>query len=262
MGRKKAPAPDPRMGEAAARQTQLAEQQWQNYVNVEQPWMRSVVDQSLGMQRDMHDYQLGQMRQHDARYWNTAVPFENRLLSDVNRYDSEEYKKEQVGMAVADMQNQFSGMQGERERGLMRMGMNPFSARAQGDLNAMALDKAEALNSARIKTRMALDQAGLSNKMQLYGGMRGLAGLGATNAGLASGAMGSMTGTAGSMLNANNAAFSSAMGGMSSGISGMGNYTQLRQSAAQINNASNPWQTILGAAAGVGTSALMGKFLK
>lgn len=42
--------------------------------------------------------------------------------------------------------------------------------------------KALTMVSAADRTRMAAEQMGLSNRMQLYGGMRGMAGLGATSA--------------------------------------------------------------------------------
>jgi hypothetical protein len=154
--------------------------------------------------------------------------------------------------------------------------------------------------SAANKTRQAADQVGLSTKMQMYGGMRGLAGLGATNAGLATGAMGAGIGAVGagtsaigtgygsmnagigamgignsalgamqsgaagmtnansSYLNANNANFAGAQSGMSSGIQGLGSYTSLGQKASEMNNANDPFGTILGAAAGMGSAYLTG----
>lgn len=108
--------------------------------------------------------------------------------------------------------------------------------------------------SAANKTRQAADQIGLSTKMQMYGGLRGLAGLGATNAQLGLGAMstanqsaGAMGSAAGGYLGANNSALAAYNSGVSAGISGLGAYNQLQQNAVKINNDADPFASILGA---------------
>lgn len=268
-----APAPDPRMGEAANRQIALAEQQWADYQANERPWLQGLANEALGIQRKtansasaLSDYQLSNMKRNDERYWGTAVPFEDQLLRDVNRFDSDGYKQNQINMARADVQEAFDNAGAESQRGLMRRGVNPGSGMALATRGMTDIGKATALASAANKTRMAADQIGLSTKMSMYGGMRGLAGLGNANASLAQGAMGTGLGAAGGInatgsgvIGANNSSFGSAMGGMSAGINGLGSYAQLGQSAAQINNANDPFNTILGAAAGVGTKWALGK---
>lgn len=263
-GKSRAPAPDPRMAEIALRQANLAEQQWADYQNNERPWLRGLADEALGIQRGqaqranaLSDYQLENMKFNDARYRNVAIPFEDQLLQDVNRFDSAGYKQGQINAATADVQSAFDNATAQTSRGLMRRGVNPGSGAALATRGAMDIGKATALATAANKTRMAADQIGLSTKMSMYGGMKGLAGLGNANASLAQGAMGTGLAAAGginaggnNLVGANNSSFNSAMGGMSSGVSGLGSYAQLGQSAAQINNASNPFATILGAAAG------------
>lgn len=306
------------MAEAANRQIDLAEAQFADYQNNERPWMRGIADQAIGLSRDsaalardqfgfsrdvanrqlgmaqtqvdrsnaLADYQLGQMRLNDQRYRDVAVPFEDRLIADVDRFDSAGYKQGQVNAARADVQEAFGNAQQQGLRSMMRRGINPnsynfASAAAGGDLA-----RATAMASAANKTRMAADQVGLSTRMQMYGGMKGMAGLGATNAGLASGAIGTgfgglnagvgamgignsaigaMQGAGSGMmsagtgyLGANNAAFSGMNAGMSAGITGLGNFTQLGQRATEINNAADPMGTILGAATGAGMAYLTG----
>jgi len=267
--KKDAPAPDPRMGAAANRQLDLAEAQWQDYQQNERPWLRSITDEALGIQRStaertnaLSDYQLENMKFNDARYRDVAIPFEDQLLKDVNRFDGAGYKQSQVDSARADVQSSFDNVQSQTMRGLMRRGVNPGSGMALATRGATDIGKATALATAANKTRMAADQVGLSSKMSMYGGMKGLAGLGNANAGLAMGAMGTglsaaggMSGSGTSYLGANNAAFGSAMSGMSAGISGLGSYTQLGQNAAQINAEYDPGRMILGAALGVGAKA-------
>jgi hypothetical protein len=261
------------MGEAAMRQLDMAEQQYKDYREQDMPFMRNVANEALGISRRnaersgaLSDYQLESMRFNDNRYRDVAIPFEDQLLEDVNRFDSAGYKDQQVASAMADVQSGFSGAAEQQRRGLARMGVNPNSGRSMAMGNAMGFEQAKAMANAANKTRMAADQVGLSSKMQMYGGMKGLAGLGNASAGLAMGAMGTgnqsaggMTGANSSYLNANNAAAGSFNQGMSSGIQGLGSYTSLGQKAAEINNANDPFNTILGAAAGVGTKWALGK---
>lgn len=246
------------------------------------------------------DYQLEQMRFNDDRYRSVAIPYEDRLLGEVDRFDSASYKQGLIGQAQADVGSAFDRAGAESTRNMQRRGLNPNSGAALAMSNQNSMAKAMAMASAANKTRQAADQVGLSTKMQMYGGMKGLAGLGATNAGLATGAMGAGTGALGagtsaigtgygslnagigamgvgnsalgamqsgaagmmsangSYLNANNANFAGAQSGMSSGIQGLGSYTQLGQRATEMNNANDPFGTILGAAAGMGSAYLTG----
>ena len=328
-----APAPDPQMGEAAKEQMALARQQYDDYRNQDMPYMRqlanraidvsegsaalardqfgfsrNVANEQLAMGREqlgltrsqveranaLGDYQLEQMRFNDERYRNIAIPFEDKLLADVNRFDSAAYKQGLIGQAQADVGSAFDRASTESMRNNQRRGVNPNSGAALAMSNQNSMAKATAMASAANKTRQAAEQVGLSTKMQMYGGMKGLAGLGATNAGLATGAMGAGTGAigtgygslnagvgamgignsalgamqsgaggmmsaGGSYLNANNAAAGVFNQGTSAGIQGLGSYTQLGQNATQINNASDPFGTILGAAAGIGTQWALGK---
>lgn len=271
-GKGDAPAPDPRMGEAALEQINLNKQIYQDYREQDMPWMRGIAEEVLGISRGnaerakaLSDYQLDSMRRNDDRYWSVAVPFENRLLSDVNRFDSEAYKEQQVGRALADVTQSFNNAGAQAARGLTRMGVNPNSGAFAAMKNQTAIAQAAAMANAANKTRQAAEQVGLSTKMQMYGGMRGLAGLGATNAQLGMGAMGvgqsaagGMTGAAGSYLGANNAAQGAMNSGVSAGISGLGNYNQLQQNAVKINNDADPFAAILGAGAQLG-AAWLGK---
>jgi hypothetical protein len=284
---------------SALRQSDLNVQMFADYQANDRPWMRDMANEAIGISREnvglsreqlgltrsqvdrsnaLADYQLGNMRRNDERYWNTAVPFENRLLEDVNRFDSAEYKQGMVDKSVGDVQQSFDKAQAQNIRGMSRMGVNPnsgmaLSARASGDF-----DRARAMADAANKTRAAADQVGLSTKMQMYGGMRGLAGLGATNAGLATsaiggalsgigagtGTLGVAQGAAGGMMNAGsnfigaNTSMQGAMNaGVSSGLQGYGNYVGLQQNATKINNDNDPFNTMLGAATGVGMNWLL-----
>jgi len=264
------------MGEAANRQIDLAEAQWQDYIANERPMIRNLANEALGIQRGtaeranaLSDYQLENMRFNDDRYRTVGIPFEDELLQDVRRFDSQGYKDQQVAAAMGDVQQGFSGAMEQQRRGLARMGVNPNSGRFAAASADMGFEQAKALANAANKTRMAADQVGLSTKMSMYGGMRGLAGLGNANASLAQGALGTGLSAAGSigaggnnLVAANNSSFGASMNGMSAGITGLGNYTQLGQRAAEINNANDPFGALLGVAAGVGGNLATGWGLK
>ena len=270
-GKGDAPAPDPRMGEAALKQIALAERQYEDYRTQDMPWIKQLANEAIGIQRanseaarGLTQYQLDAMRRNDDRYWNVAVPFENRLLQDVNRFDSQAYKDQLVGQQLADVTQAFSNTRDQAARGLARMGVNPNSGRFAAMQNVTSIEQAKAMAAAANKTRQAADQIGLSTKMQMYGGMRGLAGLGATNAQLGAGAMGvgnqaaaGMLGSGISYSGANNAAFNASMAGMSAGVQGLGTYNQLQQNAAKINNDADPFGAILGAGAQLGAAWLL-----
>lgn len=273
-GKGSAPAPDPRMGEAALKQIALNEKQYNDYRTSDMPWMRGIAEQALGISRAnadragaLSDYQLGQMKYYDDRFKNIVAPMENRLMSDVERFDSQGYKDATVGRAMSDTQQSFDTAIAQGLRMKQRMGLNPASG---GFFDPqMDIAKATALSSAANKTRLAADQIGLANKMQLYGGMKGMSGLGMTNASLATGAIGAgnasgmgMTGAGNAYLGANNAALAGYNSGTAAGVNGLGQYSSLGIQAANVNAQNDPFNTILGAAAGgagaYGMKMLMG----
>lgn len=262
--KKDAPDQDPRFGEAALAQIELAKQQYSDYRTEDMPWIKDIANRALGVsegnaQRSqaLSDYQMGLMRRNDERYQNVAVPFEDALLKDVQRFDSDAYKQSQVNHAQADVNAAFSNANQQQIRGLSRMGVNPNSGRMAAMSNQNSLAQAAALANAANKTRQAAEQVGLSTKMQMYGGMKGLAGLGATNAQLGISSMGmgnqsaqGMTGAAGSYLNANNAAMNTYSSANTAGIGAYNGLYNSQVSAYQAESANDPMNTLLGAAAG------------
>ena len=274
-GKNSAPAPDPRMGEAANRQIALAERQYEDYIapGGDRDWMRGLADEAIGISRStaersnaMNDYQLGMMRFSDDRYRTNTIPYQDMVDSEIDRLYSPAGIDRQVNDAVADTTAATSNARSQAQRGLTRMGVNPMSGAFGNMTNATSLQQATMMATAANKTRTAAEQAGLATRFQSLGAKLGMAGLGATNAGLAQSALGtglaagqSMTGAGAASIGMNNQSFGSAMGGMSAGISGLGQYTGLQQNAAQINASNDPFNTILGAATGIGSAWALGK---
>lgn len=266
--KKDAAAPDPQIGAAAQRQIELAEKQWEEYVKEggDRDWIRGVTEEALGISRqnaasaqELSDYQLDSMQRNDDRYWNNTVPYQDRLDSEIDRLYSQDGINNQVNNAVADVNAATSNTNAQMQRGMTRMGVNPNSGAFGNMANATSLQQATAMASAANKTRMAAEQAGLATRFQSLGAKLGMAGLGATNAGLATSALGtgitagnSMSGSAASNISANNQTFSGVMSGMGSGISGWNSYESNRINAANVNAQNDPFNTVLGAATGVG----------
>ena len=264
-------APDMTGANEAARMTAEDSRRYlDNYLTVEQPWQRNITERAIGTyeknaesSRELTGYQLGMMKRNDERYWDVAVPYEDQLLKDVERFDSAEYKQQQVDSALADVGGQFDAAQEQSIRGMQRRGINPNSGAFAAMANQNSIAKAAAMASAANKTRQAAEQVGLSTKMQMYGGMKGLAGLGATNAGLATSGIGAGNSSAGGMTNAANSYIASGAGVQGTFSSGMGTAMNGWIGAGNVTNAANandPMNAVLGAAAGVGTSYALGKF--
>lgn len=270
LPKKDAPDQDPRFAEAALAQIALAEKQYSDYRTEDMPWIKDIANRALGVSEanadraaELSGYQLDSMKRNDARYWDTAVPFENALLEDVNRFDSQAYKDQQREQAMADVTQAFDSTREQTARGLQRKGVNPNSGAFAAMQNQTDIAQASALANAANKTRLAADQVGLSTKMQMYGGMRGLAGLGATNAQLGISSMSTgnqsaqgMTNSAGSYLNANNAAMSTYSNANSSGIGAYNGLYNGQLNAYQMESANDPTATLLGAGVQMGAAYL------
>ena len=276
LPKKDAPDQDPRFAEAALAQIELAKQQYADYRNDDMPWIKDIANRALGVSEAnaersaaLSNYQLDSMKRNDARYWDTAVPFENALIAETQRFDSQAYKDQQVAQAKADVTGSFDSMREQTARGLQRRGVNPNSGAFAAMQNQTDIAQASALANAANKTRLAADQVGLSTKMQMYGGMKGLAGLGATNAQLGISSMGvgnqsaqGMTNSAGSYLSANNNALAGFSSANSSGINSYGGLYNGQVSAYNAEASNDPFNTVLGASAGAGMSAYMGGLKK
>ena len=266
-----APAPDPRMGEAALKQVALSEKQWEEYIKEggDRDWLRGTVERSIASSEEaakkagaLSDYQLEQMKFNDDRYRNVAIPYEDQLLEDSKRFDTAEYKQGVVDRAVADVGIAADNQQAQRIRAMDRRGVDPssgnFAALRTATDNEAALAKASTANA----TRQSAEQIGLATKMQMYGGMKGLAGLGNTNAGLATSSLGlglnagnAGAGLASGSIQTNNQTFGTTMSGMSAGISGLGSYTQLQQNQAKINNDDGGMMGAIGTLGGAAITA-------
>jgi hypothetical protein len=275
-GSPKIPAPDPQIGAATVRQIDLAERMYRDYIapGGDRDWQREVANDTIGIARrqadaadELQDYQMAAMRRADDRFWDTAVPYEDAMVRRVDEMDSSAYRERMAGAAMADVSQAAGASRQALMRRLASSGVAPDSPAAVMAFGRLERDSMLAKAAAANKTRIAAEQIGLSNRFQLYGGMRGMAGMGSTSAqlavsagGLGLNSGGTMTGAANGSVGVNNATFGAASTGMSQGISGYNGYYSNQLRGAEIRAANDPGNMILGAVTGGLTRFAAGRF--
>lgn len=178
----------------------------------------------------------------------TFRPLEQSIVADANNFNTPERIDAAVGKATADVNSGFSNVQGQQQRSLARMGVNPNSGKALALGNQTAIAQAAALAGASNKARTDTETLGRAMKMDAASLGRNLPANQATSAGLA--------------VNQGNAAVASGMQSgninaqganiMQTGFNGasntMGNAGSLYGSIANIQNTANaqssPWGAI------------------
>lgn len=189
---------------------------------------------------------------------------QDRLVKDAEEFNSEDRLNQMLGTADADVDSAFSGARGQMARGLARTGVTPGSGRSLAMNNQLTMAQAASKVAAANKVRTAARAEGMAltdrahNALAGYPAMGmsatgagagyGSAGLGLANAGLAG--MNSGFGQAGSMA-----------GGLGSNAAGMyGAMGSYKNGQDQIAASSDPFNTLLGAVSGAGTSWALGKW--
>jgi len=235
----------------------------------------SAIQEVLKQSADMLPYQKEQMQfgldtsraaydqAQEDRTWmlqrrGGLSGLQDSMINEAKSFNAEDKADELAGKAGADVTQAFSSARAQGARDLSRMGVNPSDGKmaamtnqaniAQATATAGAMTNAR--GAARMEGRALTDRA--QNALAGYPAMSmqatgagqgyGSAGLGLANAGLAG--MNSGFGTAGQMAGQ--------LGSNASGMYGaMGSYKNGQDNIASSNN---PFNTILGAAAGIGTS--------
>lgn len=169
MGGRRAPAADPRIGDAAMKSAELGEKY-------------------LEFMRGQSDRANAWADEDRARYKSVYQPIEDKYIADAAAYDSPERKAAMAAEAVADVRQNSSLARGQGERRLAALGVNPASGRAietvSRDNASEALAAAGAENLARRQVEATAD--GMTANVINMG--KGLAVNPATSLQLASGA--------------------------------------------------------------------------
>jgi hypothetical protein len=158
----KAPKPDPAVGEAARMQAQLAKESFDFYKTTYENELRPMMQRDLELRQQLQDRSLGIMdRQQDIAdqqwdlYKGTYMPVEQRAAQEAMSYDSDENVNRRMGIAAANVNQQFSNAQQQNARALARYGVNPNSS-AFARENAKLMSD-QALASAGAQTGAAFD---------------------------------------------------------------------------------------------------------
>lgn len=157
-----APAPDPQVGEAAKMQAKLAQDSFDFYKTTFQndllPLMQkdAQLREELGTrQLDIMDRQQNMADEQMALYKDTYLPTEQQAVRDAANYDSEANINRRMGIASANVNQQFSNAQQQNARSLARYGVNPNSSVFARE-NAKLMSE-QALASAGAQTGAAFD---------------------------------------------------------------------------------------------------------
>jgi hypothetical protein len=262
-----APPPDPRLVEAQIRSMGIQDGAIQQIMaNADRLMPLQEEQMRFGIDASRNAYNQSQ----EDRNWmlgrrGSLSGLQDRLVQDAQSFNTDDRRDQLAGEAIGDVNQAFSAAGDAQRRGLSRMGVNPNDGKFAAMGNQMAMGQALAQSSAANKVRQAarMEGYGLTDRatnalagypamgMQATGAGAGFgaAGLGVANQGLAG--MNSGFGAGGQMA-----------GQMGSNATNMwGAQASYKNQQDQIAASSDPFNTMLGAAAGVGTSWAMGKFL-
>jgi hypothetical protein len=273
LGGGSAPAPDPAIGQAEKQLADLSTEQWNTFKTDIYPELlrqskvaESRADEQWAMDKKIATFNLEQAETATKRYEEGAIPAMKALKADADLYNTAGYQEQMAGQAVGDIaaaEEVARQTQVNRDRSY---GIDPTSGRSGLGFNANNVNAALAKATAATQTREAAKQLGLqkqANVFNMYAGLPAQANM-QTNTALNASDQGTRVTTAAQNATANvggaltNSANSASSGWGQVGSIGVGKYN------ADISNysakaAANPWNTVLGAAAGVGTKYALGK---
>jgi len=230
-------------------------------------------NEMLPLQKEQTQFALDTARQavtdsQADRSWmltrrNLLSNAQDQLVSDATGFNAKQRTDQFAAEAGADAQSAISLAQDQTARMQARRGVSPFGNQAndpRATLGAAALlagSKNMARRSARQEGYALTDRA--TNALAGYPAM----GMAATGAGAGFAANGVNIANAGaSGMNAGFGMASDVAGRMGANATGMFNaQAQFKSAQDQIAASSNPLNTILGAAAGVGTSWALGSLM-
>jgi len=203
MGKSSAPAPDPRIGEAAVKSAELGDR----YLT----WMQGQSDKANSW-----------ADQDRARYKDVFEPLEDRMIADATSYTSPERKAMAASEAIADVRQQGALGRQQQTRQMAAVGVNPASGRFASETRRGATGEALAAAGAGNLARRKVEAVGDAKMADVVNMGRGLA----VNPGQSLGMAGNMAG----------AGFQGAMGGQQQMGSMLTQQHQMQMQGWQANN--------------------------
>ena len=178
-------------------------------------------------------------RQQGDEYYNylkdTFRPVERSIVNDAAKYDTQAYRDDMAGKAMADVSIASSNAQGQTGRRMAAMGINPNSGKFAAAERGMELENASMRAGAANGARANAEALGYARKMDAAGLGRNLPGASsgayqvATGAGSA--ASGIQSANSAQYLDGINAGNSTIMGGRSLYQGGLGSILSSQTSA-------------------------------
>jgi hypothetical protein len=238
----------------------------------------SAIQQVLDMSTSMAPLQREQMQfgldtsktaynqsQQDRTYAlgrrDLQTGLQDTMVNDANSFNVGDRTDQMLGEASADVNSAFSSAREQQSRGLSRMGVNPSSGKALAMGNQTAIAQASAQAGAATKVRQAAKAEGYALTDRANSAMAGYSTMASGNTGQGASYGSAGLGLANSGLAGMNSGFGSAStmaGQMGSNATGMyGAQASYKNSQDQIAASNDPWNSILGAATGVGMSYAM-----
>lgn len=161
---KDAPTPDPLIGEAARANAETAKKALDFYTSIYETDIRPAQQRDAAQREQLIGAVVGSMGQQQAiaadqyEYYKSRYrPVEEQSIRDAMEYDSQANIDRRMGIAAANVNQQFSNAAGQQARMLSRYGINPNSsafARANSQLaNQQALASAGAQTGAAFDTQ-------------------------------------------------------------------------------------------------------------
>jgi hypothetical protein len=184
------------------------------------------------------------------------------MLRDAESFNSGARTDQMLGEAQADTTSAFNNAQAQQQRGLSRMGINPNSGRSLAMNNQNSIAQASAQAGVSAKVRQAAKAEGYALTDRASNALSGYPAMGMSTTGAGAGYGTSGVGLANAGLAGLNSGYQAAggmagqMGSNAAGMYGaMGSY---KNGQDQIAASNDPWNSILGAATGVGMAYATG----
>lgn len=259
-GGSSAPPPDPRLVEAQIRSLGIQDSAIQQTLGLAErfaPMQEEQLRFGLASARTAFD-QSQEDREFALSRRALLSGLQDRQASDAAAFNTEDRREQLAGEAVGDVRSAFGQARDSQMRGLQRAGVNPNDGRFAAMSTQFSAQEALAQATAANKVRAAARQEGYALTDRAANTLAGYPSMGAALTGAAAGFGAAGLGLANAGFAGQNAGFASAGAGataMGSNATGMFNaQANYKNSQDQIAAANDPFSTILGAAAGVGTS--------
>ncbi len=170
FGDSAAPAPDPRIGDAAERQAQLGED-WLSFAKDSYGVSQQRQSEIDALTKQVTQAQLAEMERQGKisaedrqRYETVFRPIEDQFVSEAQNYDTPERQAEAAANARADVQSSAEAERAAADRRAASVGINPSSGRYTGIDRGIGLGTAVAGVDAANKARQDVRDRGLALK--------------------------------------------------------------------------------------------------